>query len=220
MIEAVLFDLDGTLADTAPDLGYALNVLLARYGKPALPIESIRPHVSHGARGMLQVGFGMLPADESFPDFRDQYLAIYADNLCRETVLFPGMGSLLESLESAGMPWGIVTNKPQRFTEPLIAALNLHTRAACVVSGDSAARAKPHPDTLLLATRKANINVRLTVYVGDDERDIQAAHAAGMAAVVALYGYLGVGSDPRTWGAEAMIQHPLELQEVVAHLAR
>jgi N-acetyl-D-muramate 6-phosphate phosphatase len=216
MTRAVLFDLDGTLADTAPDLGYALNTLLAQHGRPRLPLEAIRPHVSHGARGMLEIGFGLFPSDQNFAGLREAFLDIYEQNLCRHTRLFDGMPRLLEDLEARGIVWGIVTNKPSRFTEPLIDLLHLKQRAACVVSGDSAPRAKPHPDTLLLAAQQIELPPSATVYVGDDERDMIAARAAGMSAIVALYGYLGLGSEPLTWPADGAIQQPGDLLGLVA----
>jgi N-acetyl-D-muramate 6-phosphate phosphatase len=215
MTRAVLFDLDGTLADTAPDLGGALNTLLAEHGKAPLPLERIRPHVSHGARGMLQIGFGLTPADARFETLRQSFLDVYEANLCVGTALFPGMAELLAALEARHLTWGIVTNKPKRFTEPLIDLLNLSHRAACIVSGDSAARAKPHPDTLLAASRIIDVAPNETLYVGDDERDVIAARAAAMGAVVALYGYLGDGKSPREWGADAHIEHPQALLDVI-----
>ncbi len=214
-IRGVLFDLDGTLADTAPDLGFALNQLLLRRGRAALPLSTIRPRVSHGARGMLAVGFGLLPDDPEFAALRDEFLQVYESNLCRETQLFAGMTELLLELERAKLPWGIVTNKAKRFTEPLIDALQLSARAGCIISGDSAARAKPHPDTLILGSQQLGIAREQIVYVGDDERDVIAARAAGMRAVVALYGYLGVDRHPDHWGADAQIEHPLALMPLL-----
>jgi N-acetyl-D-muramate 6-phosphate phosphatase len=210
-VRAVLFDLDGTLADTAPDLGGALNRLRARHGQDPLPLPLLRPRVSHGARGMIELGFGLTTGDTGFSSLRDEFLQIYAEYLCVETRLFPEMETLLASLEARSLPWGIVTNKPKRFTEPLIQALKLHQRAACVVSGDSAPRAKPHPDTLLLAAEQLQLKPsREILYIGDDERDVQAARAAQMSAIVALYGYLGNGSLPQDWGADGLIERPGE----------
>ena len=211
MISAVLFDLDGTLADTAPDLGYALNLLRSRHGKDVLPLPRIRPHVSHGARGMLEVGFGILPDDPKFGMLKDEFLELYAQNVCRETRLFPGMLKLLDALEAKRVLWGVVTNKPSRFTEPLVDSLQLRERAACVVSGDSRPRAKPHPDTLLAACEQLAIACSECLYIGDDERDVIAARAAGIPAIVAMYGYLGAGTHPDLWGAHGKIEHPGEL---------
>lgn len=213
---AVLFDLDGTLADTAPDLAYALNLQLRAHGRSELPVEVLRPHVSHGARGMLRAGFGLEAGDAGYPVLRDEFLDLYERNLFRETRLFQGMDELLASLEQRAIAWGIVTNKLERFTLPLIAALGLSARAGCVVGGDSAARAKPFPDPLLEASRRLGIEPERCTYVGDDERDVQASRAAGMTSVVALYGYLGSGKPPQEWGAEAYINHPLNLLKLLA----
>ncbi|MBC7944810.1 MAG: phosphoglycolate phosphatase, partial [Burkholderiales bacterium] len=191
MIEAVLFDLDGTLADTAPDLGYALNRQRVAHGMPPLPVATIRPHVSRGGRGLVHIGFALTPEESGYTAMRDEFLSLYAENICRETTLFPGMAELLDEIEKRGLPWGIVTNKPARFTGPLIAALGLQSRAACVISGDTCGRAKPYPDPLLAAAAQLGTAPAACVYVGDDERDVQAARAAGMQIIVALYGYLG-----------------------------
>ena len=209
MIRAVLFDLDGTLADTAPDLGYALNLQLQRRGREPLAIELVRPYASAGARGLLKQGFGMAPGDSSFDAMRAEYLEIYSQNLCRETVLFPGIASLLDSLQKRVIAWGIVTNKPHRFTLPLVKQLGLFQRAGCVISGDSVPCPKPHPDSLKKACEELAISADDAIYVGDDERDVQAAHAAGMRSVIAGWGYLG-GKDPQLWGAE-VIQHPTQV---------
>jgi len=208
---AVLFDLDGTLADTAPDLAYVLNLQLRSHGRPQLPVSALRPHVSHGARGMLRAGFGLETGDPAYPALRDEFLALYEHNLCRETRLFPGMAELLEELEGRSLLWGVVTNKQERFTVPLIQALGLSGRAGCVVGGDTVSRAKPYPDPLFEASRRLGCDPAQCCYVGDDERDVQASHAAGMIPVVALYGYLGDGKPPSEWGAQAYIEHPLEL---------
>ncbi len=211
MINAVLFDLDGTLADTAPDLGYALNRMRAARDMPPLPLETIRPHASRGGRGMMQIGFALTPDESDFIAMREEFLALYAENLCRETRLFPGMADLLDELEHRGLPWGIVTNKPARFTGPLIEALGLESRAACVISGDTCGRAKPYPDPLLAAAGELGAVPAASVYIGDDERDVQAARAAGMQIIVALYGYLGDGNHPDTWGADGAIIAPQDL---------
>ena len=211
MMRAVLFDLDGTLADTAPDLGYALNLQLLRHGKEPLPIETIRPHASAGSRGLLQLGFGIGPENAHFEAMRREYLALYDENLCRETVLFPGVAEMLAALEAMPIFWGIVTNKPQRFTTPLVEQLGLAARAGCVVSGDSVPRAKPYPDSLLKASGELRVAPGESLYLGDDERDTQAAHAAGMRSLIAGYGYLGTGNHPEKWGADAIIDHPAEI---------
>jgi phosphoglycolate phosphatase len=214
-VRAVLFDFDGTLADTAPDLAYVLNLQLKARGRPQLPVDALRQHVSHGARGMLRVGFGMTPEDAGYLDLRDEFLDLYEQNLYRETRLFPGMLDVLTGLEERGMPWGIVTNKLERFTLPLVDALGLTSRAGCVVSGDTTGRAKPYPDPLLEASRRIGIEARACAYVGDDERDVQAGHAAGMTPMIALYGYLGDGKAPHEWGADIFIDHPADLLKLL-----
>ncbi len=216
-VKAVLFDLDGTLVDTAPDLGGALNLLLRRYDKPELPLSRSRPLVSMGARGMLEIGFGLTPIHAEYEAMKTEYLALYEANLCRDTRLFDGMQNLLTTLEQRAIPWGIVTNKHSRFTLPLLAALNLDRRAQCIISGDSVAQPKPHPGGLLAAADVLSVTPSTDiVYVGDDERDIQAALAAKMTPVVARYGYLGNGNPPTKWGAKLYIDYPLELLQTLA----
>lgn len=215
MIKAVLFDLDGTFADTAPDLGDALNRQRASRGLAPLPLEVIRPEASAGARGLLRIGFGIVPEDEGYDAMREEFLELYARNLCRETRLFPGIPELLGALESRGLPWGIVTNKPHRFTQPLLEKLNVGQRAACIVSGDTTPHPKPHPEPLLAAARALSAPPGECVYVGDDKRDVEACLAAGMRSVVALYGYLGNGTDPATWGADGLIERP---ENLLSHL--
>ena len=216
MIEAVLFDFDGTVADTAPDLGGALNLLLNRYGKPEVALSRSRPLVSMGARGMLEIGFGLKPNHAEYEAMKTEYLALYEENLCRETCLFEGMDELLAQLEQRDIPWGIVTNKHSRFTLPLVAALKIAQRAKCVISGDSVAQPKPHPGGLLAAAKALSITPSAnTIYVGDDERDMQAALAANMTPVVARYGYLGNGNPPTKWGAKLFIDSPRELFKIL-----
>jgi phosphoglycolate phosphatase len=210
-VGGVLFDLDGTLADTAADLAYAVNLQRRARGLERLPVHVLRPVVSQGARGMLRAAFGLNPESPDYASFRDEFLDLYEQNLSRETVLFPHVGALLAALEAQGMVWGIVTNKLARFAEPLIAALGLAARAGCIVSGDTCARAKPFPDPLLEASRRLGVAPAACVYVGDDERDVRASVAAGMTPVVALYGYLGDGNPPGTWGADHHIEQPLDL---------
>jgi N-acetyl-D-muramate 6-phosphate phosphatase len=210
-LRTILFDLDGTLVDTAPDLGLALNLQRERHGLPPLAQELIRPHASHGSRGLLGVGFGLVPEHPDFSVMREEYLDLYDQVFTRSPVLFGGVAELLATLESQGLGWGVVTNKPRRFTVPLMRALGLENRAACVVSGDDAPLAKPHPETLLMACRMAEAVPAECIYVGDAERDIQAGQAAGMPTVVARYGYLDEHDRPETWGAEAMIEAPLDL---------
>lgn len=216
-VSAVLFDLDGTLADTAPDLGRALNTLLSEHGREPVAHERLRIHTSSGARGMIGVGFGLTPASPEYEVLKDRFLALYAEALCVDTRLYPQMDALLATLEARRMPWGIVTNKATRFTEPLVRALALDARAACVVSGDTTPRAKPHPDPLLHAAKLIDVDPRACLYVGDDLRDVQAARSAGMSVLAVRYGYLGDGEPPEAWGADAVIDAPLEL---LAHLDR
>ncbi len=211
MYRAVLFDLDDTLADTAPDLGHALNLLLARYGRPSLPQETIRPYASHGTPGLLGIGFGLTPESPEFAPLRLEYLDLYTEHICTHTRLFPGMAAVLEALEQAGRPWGVVTNKPARFTLPLMERLGLAARAATIVSGDTCPQPKPHPGPLLHASREIGLPPADCLYVGDAQRDVEAAHAAGMETLIAAYGYLGEDDRPEEWGALALIQTPGEL---------
>lgn len=210
----VLFDLDGTLVDTAPELGEALNRLRERHGLPVLPPATIRPHASHGTRGLLLVGFGLTPEDASFAGLRAEYLVLY-DAVLTQSRPFEGIPELLERLQAQGIIWGVVTNKPRRFTLPLLAALPFSRHAACVVSGDDVVRSKPHPDSLLRACELAHQVPASCWYVGDAERDIEAAQAAGMRTVVARYGYLDVSERPDTWGADALIDVPADLERVL-----
>ncbi len=209
--EAVLFDLDGTLADTAPDLARALNRLRAASGLAAMPLAITRPYTSSGARGLLKIGFGLNPEDERYEELRLQFLDFYAAEICVDTLLFKGMAELLDRLDQDHLPWGVVTNKAERFTLPLLQGLLLDNRAACIVGGDTAARAKPHPDSLLHAAAALRLPPSACLYVGDDLRDVQAAHAAGMRAIAANYGYLGDGGPIQSWGADAIIDHPREV---------
>jgi len=211
----ILFDLDGTLVDTAHDLAYALNLQRERHGMAVLPLDVIRPYASHGSKGLLSIGFDLVPEDERFDAMREEYLALYDQVLTRKPVLFQGVAELLTALDEKNVPWGVVTNKPRRFTQPLLQNIGLLQRAACVVSGDDASRPKPHPDTLFLACEQAGVNPQLCWYVGDAERDIQAGKAAGMQTVVALYGYLGADDRPEEWGADVSVNAPLELLPLI-----
>jgi phosphoglycolate phosphatase len=215
-IRGILFDLDGTLADTAADLAHAVNLQRRARGLEALPVQLLRPLVSQGARGMLRAAFGLKPEDPAYASYRDEFLDLYEQNLNRETVLFPQVSALLTTLELRGIAWGIVTNKLARFAEPLTAALGLAARAGCLISGDTCARGKPFPDPLLEACRRLELGPAACIYVGDDERDVEASVAAGMTPVVALYGYLGDGNPPAAWGAEHHIERPLDLLNVLS----
>ena len=208
---AVLFDLDGTFADTAPDLGRALNRLRVEQRLEPLPIAIMRAHASSGARGLLKAGFGLTPESEGYDALRDRFLELYAENLCVDTRLFDGVPELLSTIEAREVPWGIVTNKAKRFTEPLLRTLAIGHRAACIVSGDSTPHIKPHPAPLLRAAMLLSLPAGDCIYVGDDLRDVQAARAAGMHVVVAGWGYLGEGGDPRAWGADAVAALPREV---------
>jgi len=210
-IRTVLFDLDGTLADTAPDLAYALNCLLREQERAPLPYEIIRPEVSHGATALVRLGFGLSNDDPVFGALRERLLSLYQQHLARETRLFDGMEELLDFIEQRGMNWGVVTNKPAFLTQPLMAKLGLAKRAACIVSGDTTANKKPHPEPLLHACRLAGSEAAQCLYVGDAERDIRAGHHAGMPTLVAMFGYIGEKDRPETWGADALITTPDEI---------
>jgi 2-phosphoglycolate phosphatase len=209
-LRAVLFDLDGTLLDTAPDMIGALNALRTEHQLPELPVARVRPAVSHGSSRLVQLGFPDA-TNERFAELQRRFLEIYADRLSLETRLFEGMDGVLEQLAARRLAVGIVTNKPARLTEALLGDLELRARFACVVSGDSLSERKPHPLPMLHAAAAAGAAPEECVYVGDAQRDVQAAHAAGMQALVATYGYLGEDEDWRIWGAEGFIERPLDL---------
>lgn len=209
----ILFDLDGTLADTAPDLADALNTVLINNGNSPLPFEQIRPVVSHGGMALVRLGFGISQDHPDFEPLRQQLLGVYAARIANKTQLFPGMDELLNSIEKAGMNWGVVTNKPAWLTQPLLDALQLTHRASSIVSGDTLAERKPHPSPLLYACQQAGSESMQCVYVGDAERDIVAGHRAGMATVVALFGYIGQDDHPESWGADALLESPHHIKE-------
>ena len=208
---AVLFDLDGTLIDSAPDLAGAANDLRAIRGLAPLPFARLRPMVGTGARGMVGRAFDVAPGDAAFAALRDEFLARYEARMAQETHIFEAMAPVLERLQSHGMPWGIVTNKAARFSEPLLVAMGLDERAATVISGDTTPHAKPHPAPLIEAARRLGLPAADCIYVGDDLRDIQAGRAAGMATVAAAWGYLGEGESIDAWGADHIIQSPGDL---------
>jgi N-acetyl-D-muramate 6-phosphate phosphatase len=210
-IRTVLFDLDGTLADTAPDLAAALNQTLADEGRAPLPFERIRPHVSHGSIALVRLGFGIEPDDASFAGRRARLLSHYANDVCRATRVFPGIPEVLAGLQQRGVGWGIVTNKPAFLTDPLIQQLELIHPPLCVVSGDTTANRKPHPGPMFHACAVANAKPHQCLYVGDAERDVQAGREAGMQTLVALFGYLSDDDRPQDWGADGLIEHPRDI---------
>lgn len=209
MFDAVLFDLDGTLADTAPDMARTINVMLERRGRSAVAVERVRSQVSNGARGMIAAAFGFGTEHAEFSAMRQEFLEIYAENLCVDSRLFPGMAQLLDRLDAEGIAWGVVTNKFERLARPVLESLGLGSRARVIVGGDTCARPKPFADPLLHASAALGIAPMKSLYVGDDQRDVQAARAAGMKVIVAGYGYLGDGPPPILWGADAIVDSPL-----------
>jgi phosphoglycolate phosphatase len=213
--KGVFFDLDGTLADTAPDLVAAANQLLIARNLPPMQYEVLRPRASAGARGLIRGAFGI---DTDHPDFiplRDEFLSNYEKALLVNSVIFDGINHLLDRLDGAKLPWGIVTNKSERFTNPLTELMGLRQRAVSTVSGDSTPHSKPHPEPILHAARLANIDPTKSVYVGDDIRDIVAGKAAGMKTIAAAYGYCGCEEPPEAWGADYLVRHPKELLEII-----
>lgn len=207
----VLFDLDGTLVDSAPDLAGAANALRARHGLTPLAYELLRPMVGAGARGMIGVAFGVTPEQEAFAQLRDEFLDLYEQGLLDRTCVFPDLAMVLDRLDAAGVPWGIVTNKVRRFALPLVRGLGLDQRARAVVCGDTTPHAKPHPAPLLEAARQMDMPSASCIYVGDDLRDVQAGQAAGMRTVAAAWGYLGLGEPVQDWGADVVIEFPAQL---------
>jgi phosphoglycolate phosphatase len=215
-IDAVLFDLDGTLIDSAPDLGAAADQMRVARGLASLPLQSYRHMAGAGARGMLGIAFGMTPEHPDYNTLREEFFANYEACMTERTHAFDGVAELIAQLQSRGLRWGVVTNKAERFTGPLTRAMPLFAGAAVVVSGDTTAHSKPHPAPLLEAARRLQLPAPRCIYVGDDERDIQAGHAAGMGTVAATYGYLGNKADITQWGAHASIDLPLALLKLLA----
>ncbi len=210
-ITAVFFDLDGTFADTAPDLAASLNQLLTEHGRPALPMDIIRPTVSHGGNAMIQLAFNIDESAEEFSSLRQRFLDIYNQRMHSHTKMFPGMDDVLAALESENILWGIITNKPAWLTEPLLQELNMEKRAACIISGDTTNHRKPHPEPMHHACEITNSSPSHSLYVGDAQRDIDAGRAAGMHTLIARYGYIGEGEDPGQWQADGMVTHPHEI---------
>lgn len=211
-INTVLFDLDGTFADTAPDLADALNKTLLANQRPTLSFEKVRPVVSHGGRALIELGFGIREEHPEFDTLRKQLLSYYQQDIARHTQLFPGIQELLAALAADGMHWGIVTNKPAWLTNPLLASLQLPSQPCAVVSGDTLAERKPHPAPLLHACAACATLPQHTIYIGDAERDIVAGKRAGMLTLGALYGYIGELDDPLLWQADGYVRHAGEIQ--------
>ena len=215
-VAAVLFDLDGTLIDSAPDLGGAADQMRVKRGMPSLPMDAYRPMCGAGARGMLEVAFGITPEHADFEVMREEFFSNYQACMTQRTYAFDGVPELISALQARGLAWGVVTNKSKRFTDPLTAAMPLFATAGAIVSGDTTPHAKPHPAPLLEAAQQLGLAPELCLYVGDDERDIVAGHAAGMRTVAATYGYLGSKTDVAAWNAHAQIKSPLALLQLIA----
>jgi len=210
-MQAILFDLDGTLLDTGPDMGCALNRLLKHHGRPVISYDRIRPKVSHGATALLQLGLGADSADPEFEAFRQQFLNFYEQDLCSRTQLFGGMSEVLAHLDEQKLPWGVVTNKPEYLTLPLLEAFGLLARSACVVGGDTLSQRKPHPAPLLHGCLLANVEPGRCIYIGDAKGDIDAGRRAGMKTLIAAFGYLSKDDEPEKWGADGLIRHPRDI---------
>lgn len=215
-VQAVLFDLDGTLIDSAPDLGAAADKMRLDRGLASLPLAHYRPMAGAGARGMIGVAFGLTPEHRDFAALREEFFANYEQCMTQRTYAFAGVHELIAHLVAIGLPWGVVTNKAARFTDPLTRVMPLFASARTVVSGDTTPHAKPHPEPLFEAARRLAIEPTRCLYVGDDERDIVAGLAAGMGTVAATYGYLGQKADPSQWGAHAIINFPGGLLQLLA----
>ena len=211
MIKAVLFDLDGTFADTAPDLAAALNHVRASRNLPPLPLAVLRPQASHGSAGLLKTGMNVTPDAPDFPALRDIFLTHYTHHICVGTQLFAGIAELVDTLERRGIKWGIVTNKPHRFTLPLMQALGMASRASCLISGDTCAHAKPHPAPMHKACEIIQVAPEQCLYLGDDKRDMDAANAVNMRGIIALYGYVSEDVSIENWKAQGSVNHPTEL---------
>ena len=220
MIKTVFFDLDGTLADTAPDLAAALNQLLAEHNQPPLPYATIRPVVSHGGNALIHLAFGLTESNTDFQPVRERFLQIYQSRLHNDTRLFEGIDKLLDTLESRQITWGIITNKPAWLTNTLMHNLALTDRAGCIVCGDSTAHPKPHPAPMLLACEITNSEPASSLYIGDAERDIAAGRAANMHTLIALYGYIDQDETPELWQADGMISKPDEIMDWIEKFKR
>ena len=210
-VAAVLFDLDGTLIDSAPDLGAAVDKMRVQRGLPSLPLEHYRPMAGAGARGMIGIGFGITPEHADFEAMKEEFFVNYENCMTERTRIFEGVNDMIAALVSQGLPWGVVTNKSSRFTDPLTSAMPLFSTAGAIVSGNTTPHAKPHPEPLFEAARRLSVDPTRCVYVGDDERDIVAGLAAGMGTVAATYGYLGQQTDITRWNAHLHIDSPSKL---------
>ncbi len=215
-VRAVLFDLDGTLVDSAPDLAGAANDMRLSRGLPAFPYETFRPLVGSGARGMVGAAFDVAPGEPGFADLRDEFLNRYEQRMTQESRVFTDIWASLAELDAMGCPWGIVTNKAMRFSDPLVRALQLYARASVLIAGDTTPHAKPHPAPLIEAARRIGVEPRDCAYVGDDLRDVLAGRAAGMTTVAVRWGYLGRGGPIEAWGADHIADSPAD---VLKHLA-
>lgn len=214
-IAAILFDLDGTLIDSAPDLGAAVDQMRVERGLPSLPLETYRPMAGAGARGMLKLAFDMDISDPLFEGMREEFFVNYSRCMTQRTIVFSGVAELINEISRRKLTWGVVTNKSERFTNPLTKAMPLFDTAKAIVSGDTTPYAKPHPEPLLEAARRLGVAPARCVYVGDDERDVVAGLAAGMQTVAACYGYLGDKTNTHEWGAHAQIDTPLALLDLL-----
>ncbi len=219
-LDCVLFDLDGTLADTAPDLAAPIQQMQRARGLPVTPFEDLRPFASAGARGLVGKGFGVAKEDPAFPALRDEFLTLYEAQICVHTRLFPGIEACLAQLEAEGLRWGIVSNKIERYVRLLAHALGLEARASCLVGGDSTPTPKPHPAPLLLGASLSGASAQACIYVGDDHRDVVAGRSAGMRTVAAAYGYNGAEDPANAWGADYLVQHAAELEPLLRALRR
>lgn len=210
-VEAVLFDLDGTLIDSAPDLGAAVDKMRVDRGLSSYPLEHYRHMAGAGARGMIGIAFGLTPEHPEFEAMKEEFFVNYENCMTERTRIFDGVVDMIAALRAKGLAWGVVTNKSSRFTDPLTSAMSLFSTAGAIVSGNTTPHAKPHPEPLFEAARRLSIDPGRCVYVGDDERDIVAGLAAGMGTIAATYGYLGQQTDISCWKADLHIDSPMDL---------
>lgn len=214
-LEAVLFDMDGTLLDTAPDFVAVIQAMRAARDLPPVPEKTVRDVVSGGARAMVSCAFEIDPASDEFESLRLEFLDRYQDACAVHSALYDGMAEVLADIEAAGLKWGVVTNKPARFAEPIMQQLNLAQRSAVLVCPDHVARSKPDPEPMVLACKQLNVSPEATLFIGDDQRDVESGRAAGSRTVAVTYGYIHPEDNPRSWGADAVIDHPSELRALL-----